>query len=63
MVKLVYNDVVIKIRGSLSGEILRVEGLNGKKQVVDTLRLVIPHEQLSKIGVLQNSTECVHALP
>ena len=57
--ELVHNDVVIKVRGSLGGEILRVEGLNGKKQVVDTLRPVITHEQLSEIGVLQNSTECV----
>ena len=63
MVKLVYNNVVIKIRGSLDGEILGVEGLNGKKQVVNALWPVITHEQLSEIGVLQNSTECVHALP
>ena len=63
MVELVYNDVVIKIRGSLGGEILGVEGLNGKKQVVNALWPVAAHKQLPEVGVLQNRSEGIQALP
>ena len=63
VVELVHHDVVVKIRCGLGGEILRVEGLNGQKQVANTLRPVAAHKQLAEIGVLQDCSEGVQALP
>lgn len=37
VMKLIHHGVVVKIRGGLSSEILRVEGLNRQKQVVNAL--------------------------
>ena len=61
--ELVYHDVVIKIRSGFGGEILGVEGLDGQKQVVNSLWTVAAYKQLSEIGVLQNRSEGVQALP
>ena len=63
MVELVHHDVVVKIRGSLGGEVLGIEGLNGQEQVVNALWPVVAHKQLPQIGVLQNRPESVQALP
>ena len=62
MVKLVHDDVIIKLRRSFCGEVLRVESLNRNKQIIDTLRLVTAHKHLTEVGILQHSPEGVHAL-
>ena len=63
MVELVYHDVVIKIRSGFGGEILGVEGLDGQKQVVNSLWTLAAYKQHSEIGVLLNRSEGVQALP
>ena len=63
VVELVHHNVVVKIRSGFGGEILGVEGLNGQKQVFNVLRPVAAHKQLSEVGVLQNRSEGVQALP
>ena len=63
MVELVHHDVVVKIRSGFGGEILGVEGLDRQKQVVNALWPVAAHKQLSEIGVLQDCSEGVQALP
>ena len=63
MVKLVHHNVVVEIRGGLSGKILGVEGLNGQKQAVNALWPVAAHKQLPEVGILQNRSEGVQALP
>ena len=62
MVELVYHDVIIKIGPGLGGEILRVESLNGDKQVVDAVSLVVADQQLAEIGILQHRPKGVQAL-
>ena len=61
--ELIHNDVVVKIRNSLGGKILRVEGLNGQKQLVNTLGFAVTHKQPPEVSVLQNGPEGVQALP
>ena len=62
MVEFVHDDVIIKIGTRLFREALRVEGLDGQKQVVDALRLIVAHKQLTKVCVLEHSAEGVQAL-
>ena len=62
VMKLVHYDIVIKIRGGLCGKILGIERLNGNKQMVDTLRLIIAHEQLTEVGILQHRSKGIQTL-
>ena len=60
--KLVHYNIVIKIRGSLCGKILGIERLNGNKQMVDALRLIIAYEQLTEVGILQHRSKGIQTL-
>ena len=62
MMELVYNDVIVKIRCRFSGKLLRIEGLDGNKQMVDAVGFVAAHIQLAEIGILQYRPEGVQAL-
>ena len=62
MVEFIHDDVVVKIGTRLFREALRVEGLDGQKQVVDALRLIVANKQLTKVCVLEHSAEGVQAL-
>ena len=62
MVEFVHDDVIVKIGTRLFCEALRVECLDGQKQVVDALRLIAAHKQLTKVCVLEHSAEGVQAL-
>ena len=60
--KLVHYNIVIKIRGGLCGKILGIERLNGNKQMVDALRLIIAYEQLTEVGILQHRSKGIQTL-
>ena len=62
MVKLVHDDVIIKLRCRLCRKILRIEGLDRNKEIVDAVRLIAAHKHLTEVGILQHSPEGVHAL-
>ena len=62
MVELIHNDVIIKLWCCFGCEILRVKGLDGNKQIVDAVRLVVTHEHLPEVGVLEYSTESIQTL-
>ena len=62
VVELVHNDVIVKIRRGFARKILRIECLNGEKQVVDAFRLVAAEEQLSEVRVLEHRAEGIQAL-
>ena len=58
----VHHYIVIEIGGRLFGERLRIERLNGHKQVVYTLRAKTANKELAKISILQNGAEGHKAL-
>ena len=60
--ELVHHDIVIELRRRLFVKRLRIEGLNGNKQMFDALRAIVTNIHLSEVGVLQNSPKGVHAL-
>ena len=62
MVELVHNDVIVKIRRGFARKILRIECLNGEKQVVDAFRLVAADKQLFEVRVLEHRAEGIQAL-
>lgn len=62
MVELIHNDIIIKLRCCFGCEILRVKGLDRNKQIVDAVRLVVTHEHLPEVGVLEYSTESIQTL-
>ena len=62
MMELVYNDVIVEIRCRFGGKLLRIEGLDGNKQMVDAVGFVAAHIQLAEIGILQYRPEGVQAL-
>ena len=62
MVELVYNNVIVKICCRFGGKLLRIEGLDGNKQMVDAVGFVAAHIQLAEIGILQYRPEGVQAL-
>ena len=62
MVEFVYNDVIVEIRCRFGGKLLRIEGLDGNKQMVDAVGFVAAHIQLAEIGILQYRPEGVQAL-
>ena len=62
MVELVYNDVIVKICCRFGGKLLRIEGLDGNKQMINAVGSVTAHIQLAEIGILQHRPEGVQAL-
>ena len=62
MMELVYNDVIVKICCRFGGKLLRIEGLDGNKQMVDAVGFVVANIQLAEIGILQYRTEGVQTL-
>ena len=50
--KFIHHDIIVEIRGRFLREGLRIEGLNGDEEGVQTVRPVAPNKQLSKIRVL-----------
>ena len=60
--ELVHNDVIVKICCRFGGKLLRIEGLDGNKQMVDAVGFVAAHIQLAEIGILQHRPEGVQAL-
>ena len=62
MMELIHNDIIVEIRICFRGKILRIESLNGDKQMVDAVSLVAAHKQLAEIGVFQHRPEGVQAL-
>ena len=62
VVELVHDDVIVKIGRCLFREVLRIEGLNGDKQIVDAFRLIAAHKQLSEVRVLDYSPEGIQTL-
>ena len=62
MVELVHNDVIVEIRCRFGGKLLRIEGLDGNKQMVDAVGFVAAHIQLTEVGILQHRPEGVQAL-
>ena len=62
MVELVHNNVIIEFWRGLCGKVLRIEGLDRDKQIVDALGLIAAHKHLSKVGIFENSSERAHAL-
>ena len=62
MMELVYNDVIVKIRCRFGGKLLRIEGLDGNKQMVDAVGFVAANIQLAEIGILQHRPEGVQTL-
>ena len=62
MVELVYNDVIVKICCRFGGKLLRIEGLDGNKQMINAAGSVTAHIQLAEIGILQYRPEGVQAL-
>ena len=62
MVEFVHHDIIVEISPGLGGKILRVEGLDGNKQVFNAVRFVIADQQFAEIGIFQHGTESVQAL-
>ena len=62
VVELVHNDVIVKIRRGFARKILRIERLNGEKQMVDAFRLIAADEQLAEVRVLEHRAESIQAL-
>ena len=62
MMELVHNDVIVEIRCRFGGKLLRIEGLDGNKQMVDAVGFVAAHIQFAEIGILQHRPEGVQAL-
>ena len=62
VVELVHNDVIVKIRRGFARKILRIECLNGEKQVVDAFRLIAADKQLAEVRVLEHRAKGVQAL-
>ena len=62
MMELVYNDVIVKIRCRFSGKLLRIEGLDGNKQMINAVGSVTAHIQFTEIGIFQYRPEGVQAL-
>ena len=59
MMELVYNDVIVKIRCRFGSKLLRIEGLDGNKQMVDAVGFVVANIQLAEIGIFQYRPEGV----
>ena len=62
MVRLVDDDVVVVTSGQLGVQRLGVQCLHRNEQVVKGLRLVVAHEELAEVGILQHTGEGVAAL-
>ena len=62
MVEFVHDDVIIKIRQGFCGKILRIEGLDGDKEIVNAVWLIAAHKHLTEISILQHRPEGVQAL-
>ena len=62
MVEFVHHDIIVEISPGLGGKILRVEGLDGNKQVFNAVHFVIADQQFAEIGIFQHGTESVQAL-
>ena len=62
MMELVYNDVIVKICCRFGGKLLRIEGLDGNKQMINAVGSVTAHIQFTEIGILQYRPEGVQAL-
>ena len=62
MVEFVHDDVIVEIRRCLFREALRIEGLNGDKQIIDAFRLVAAHKHFSEVCVLEYSPEGIQTL-
>ena len=62
MVELIYDDVIVELRRCLFREALRIEGLNGDKQIIDAFRLIAAHKHLSEVRVLEYSPEGIQTL-
>ena len=62
MMELVYNDVIVKICCRFGGKLLRIEGLDGNKQMINAVGFVAAYIQFAEIGILQHCPEGVQAL-
>ena len=62
MVELVHDNLIVEIRIRFRGEILRVKGLNGDEQMVNTVSFVATYKQIPEVGIFQHRPEGVHAL-
>ena len=62
MMELVYNDVIVKICCRFGGKLLRIEGLDGNKQMINAVGSVTAHIQFTEIGIFQYRPEGVQAL-
>ncbi|MPM53494.1 hypothetical protein SDC9_100262 [bioreactor metagenome] len=60
--ELINDDVIIKITGGLLLPVLRVEGLDRHKQMVEVFRPISTDKELPKVRVPQYTAEAAEAL-
>ena len=60
--KLVHHDVIIKVFRRLARKLLAAKGLYGEKEVVNSIRLMIPDKQLAEVRILQYRAEGIETL-
>ena len=62
VVKLVHNNIIIKIPRCFFGKALRVESLNGYKKIVYAFRFIAAYKHLPKVCIFQYCAKGVHTL-